>query len=40
MFKEMLRRHHVLLSIFYTHEEAQAVMTLPQRVMVRTPGLG
>jgi hypothetical protein len=34
VFKEMLRQRHVLLSVFYTRGEAQAVLTLPQRVMV------
>lgn len=36
VFKEMLRRHHVLFSIFLAHEDAQVVLTLAQRVTVRS----
>jgi hypothetical protein len=31
---EMLRRHHVVLSVFMAHEDAQLPLTLPQRVAV------
>ncbi len=34
VFKEMVRRHHVLFSIFCAHEDAQVVLTLTQRVTV------
>ncbi len=39
VFREMLRRHHVLFSIFLAHEDAQVVLTLPQRVTVGGMGL-
>jgi hypothetical protein len=34
VFKEMVRRHHVLFSIFCAHDDAQVVLTLTQRVTV------
>lgn len=37
VFKEMVRRHHVLFSIFCAHDDAQVVLTLTQRVTVGQP---
>ncbi len=34
VFLETLRRHHVLLSIFMAHPDAQLTLSLPQRVVV------
>ena len=34
VFIEMLRRHHVVLSIFMANEDAQLPITLAQRVLV------
>ncbi len=34
VFVEMVRRHHVVFSIFVAHGEAQVAYTLPQRVSV------
>ncbi len=36
VFKEMVRRHHVLFSIFCAHDDAQVSLTLTQRVTVGT----
>jgi hypothetical protein len=35
VFMELVRRHHVVFSIFLAQPEAQVIMTLPQRVLVR-----
>ncbi len=34
----MVRRHHVVFSIFLAHGDAQVPLTLTQRVMVRGEG--
>ena len=37
VFVEMLRRHHVVLSIFMAHGDAQLPLNVTQRVTVRVP---
>ncbi len=38
VFVETLRRQHILFSIFMAKGDAQVLLTLPQRVMVRVHG--
>jgi hypothetical protein len=35
VFVEMVKRHHVVLSIFLANGDAQLPLTLPQRILVR-----